>query len=73
MANKLCEKSVQSPELRTLGGRQLSSGELWGSCGAGDTYSDGWGSWQGWLTTYQVCSDRPTTPSLWGFLFLFFS
>lgn len=30
MANKLCEKSVQSPELRTLSGRQLSSGEQGG-------------------------------------------
>lgn len=30
MANKLCEKSVQSPELSTLSGRQLSSGKQWG-------------------------------------------
>lgn len=30
MANKLCEKSMQSPELHTLSGRQLSPREQWG-------------------------------------------
>lgn len=30
MANKVCEKGTQSPELHMLSGKQLSSGEQWG-------------------------------------------
>lgn len=30
IANKVYEKSIQSPELHTLSGKQLSSGEQWG-------------------------------------------
>lgn len=53
MANKPCDKGVQSPEPCTPPDRLGSSGLL---------LSDGCGPRQGWLTTYQVCSGCSTTP-----------
>lgn len=73
LANKPCDKSMQSPERHMPSGRQLSSGEQWGPAEwKARAVTDGNHSRAG-SQHIRCVQTTPPLPDIWGFLFLFLS